>query len=123
LLRATITKSNAIAASMSRSYPLTSKNVCAAAKATRLFPSRIRMLVDDRLHQRGSLFQNTRVIPDLRTKDRGLQRRLVLYPWVAAVLLDLLTMNAQNFRDRKVNALGHLFGQLRVELPNFSFER
>jgi hypothetical protein len=90
LLRATITKSNAIAASMSRSYPLTVKNVSAAAKPTRLVSSRKRMLVDKRIHQRGSLFQNTRVIPDMRRKDRGLQQRFVLYSWAAAVFLDFV---------------------------------
>src|SRR5580700_8804284 len=81
------------------------------------------VIIDQRLEQSRCLFAQVVVIAGLRTENRGFQSALIAQPMRAAVLLDLVMMNGDDFSHRQINTLGHYLASFLYNSRYFSLER
>src|SRR5208282_101816 len=70
-----------------------------------------RMVVGERLHQRGGLFRQAVVVAILGTKNRRLKRSSIAKSVKSAEFINQLTVHLFHFGDRQIKVLGHLLGQ------------
>jgi len=81
------------------------------------------VIVDERLEQRCGFFAQIVVVASLRTKDGGLQRALIAQAVDAAIFLNLVMMDGDDFSHRQVDALGHYLASFLYSSRYFSLER
>ena len=67
-----------------------------------------RVVIQQRLHKSRSFLRHTVVIAYLRAENGGFQQTTVSKTIASTVMIDLLFVNGENFRDGQVEALGHL---------------
>src|SRR5271166_5356142 len=81
------------------------------------------VIVDQRLKQRGRLFAQVVVVTSLRPENSGLQCAMIEHPGLAAVFLDLVMMDGDDFSHRQVNALGHYLASRLYNSRYLSLDR
>ena len=81
------------------------------------------MIVDQRLQQGGRFFAQIVVVSRLRTENSGFQSSLIEQSVLAAVFLDLVMVNRDDFRHGQVDAFGRSLSQLLINSRYFSLER
>ena len=72
------------------------------------------VMIDERPKQRSRLFTHVVVVTRLGTENGGLQSALIAQTVHAAVFLNLVMFDGDDFGHGQVNALGHLLGQFLV---------
>jgi len=75
------------------------------------------VIVGQGFHKCSGFFCSARVVAQLGTEDGRLQKPYVSDSLDAAILVDLLLMDGQNFGDGEVSAPRHLLRQLPIEFP------
>ena len=81
------------------------------------------MIVHERLEQRSSFFTQMVVVARLGTKDGRFQRALIAQAVDAAIFIDLVMMDSDDFSYRQVDALGHYLANFLYNSRYFWLER